>query len=427
MQHFKRWIVGLGIVVLMLGGCGDDPDDKDQDKPLDVSQLNVVAVQELDLMAGPINTSAYLAPDGEHFVHAKVSELCLYTISGEQERCIDLEEPELRLDNDLTFWSPDSRHLIVNVDFLRRFREPDIWIADMREGTLTNLTDDGFEGTPFDEEGKDAFTDLGARFINGGKQIAFVRYAGDYDPAKGASIMSMNIDGSDLKEIGTIAIEQMYSIFAFDQAPNRKQWAYNYFPNDLDNPAIATWITNAKFEQPRKVGVYEYRRDGDVLTSPAWWVEFSADGEYLMTYSDLVWGQYATQTITAEDGTRRLDPQISPFRIFRIKDGQSFMLNEQYLVRGAAWAPDGHAFAYIVTDQLLEDGPGLYISERPGEPGRLVLAGMFLPPTTRNRQPLTWANNNTLLLGNFPPEKIYIVKLGTGPAITTLPTTEADD
>ncbi|HEX3053601.1 MAG TPA: hypothetical protein VHP83_23275 [Aggregatilineaceae bacterium] len=423
MHQFRQWIVGLGIAALLLSGCGDDEKDEEQTKPLDVSKLNVISIQELDMLAGPGRTSAYLAPDGESFAYVDGTALCLYTISGEQQRCIDLEEPNLHLDNELTFWSPDSRHLILATDFLRQYRDPDIWVADMRMGTLTNLTDDNFEGSLLlnDEEVEPGFIDLGARFINEGQRLVFVRYPYNREQSQTATIMSMKVDGSDLKEIGKIQTDQRYSIFALDQSPARKQWAYNYFPGDLDDPNIGTWVTDAQFEHPRKVGVFDYRRDDETITAPAWWVEFSADGQYLMSYSDQLFIQsYPPPTITPEGEYPRFDPKASPLRIFNVKDGQSFLADETYFARSAAWAPDGHAYAYIVTDQLLQggqDGPGLYLSAGPGEPGRLVLPGMFLPPTSMNRQPLTWASNNTILLGSFPPEKTIIVQLGEGASI----------
>jgi hypothetical protein len=137
-----------------------------------------------------------------------------------------------------------------------------------------------------------------------------------------------------------------------------------------------------------------------------------------MTYSNRALGEYI--------GSEGLlpAPQSSPIRIFAINDGQVFLPDEQYLVQGRAWAPSGHAFAYVVFDPLQEEGSGLYLSAGPGEPGRLVLPGRFLPPTARNHQPLTWTSNDTILLRTSRPEKIVIVQLGEGPSVATNATAE---
>jgi hypothetical protein len=411
MHQFRRWIVGLGILVL-LGGAGNKIAAENPEQ-IDVSKLNVISIQEIDLMAGPGRTSAHLAPDGQHFAYISSGAVCLYTVSGEQQRCIDLSALGLPLDTEQTQWSPDSCHLTLATDFLRTFRDPDIWVADLCTGTLANLTDDHFAGNPFDEEAEQGFADLGARFIDEGERLVFGRYRYGGDRPQIASIMSIKLDGTDLQTIGTIQTQSQFSIFSFDQSPDRTQWAYNYFPNDLDDPDSGTWIADAQFDQPHHVGVFEYASGNETLTSPAWWVEFSPDGQYLMTYSDRALGQYI--------GSEGLlpAPQISPIRIFAVNDGQVFLPDEQYLVRGGTWAPSGHAFAYVVFDPQQEEGSGLYLSAGPGEPSRLVLPGMFLPPTSRSHQPLTWTSNNTLLFGTFPPEKIVIVQLGEGPSVST--------
>src|SRR5690606_33692252 len=79
---------------------------------IDVSTLSAEVIQTYDgIMAGPTNTSAYLSPDGEQFIHINHEELCVYAISGEQQHCATLEDETRRIDRESVAWSRDSRYV----------------------------------------------------------------------------------------------------------------------------------------------------------------------------------------------------------------------------------------------------------------------------------------------------------------------------
>ena len=56
------------------------------EQAFDASSLSVAGTTELDLLAGPAATSAYLAPDGKHFAYLKGKTLCIYA-EDQQENC----------------------------------------------------------------------------------------------------------------------------------------------------------------------------------------------------------------------------------------------------------------------------------------------------------------------------------------------------
>jgi len=379
MHQFKQWIILLGSIGLMLGGCGhDEQKAAAPPQPLDVSQLNIISVQELDLLTGPLRITAYLAPDGQHFAYINGDGLCIYTLSGERVHGFELGDRLLKtFDSETVRWSPDSRYLTIGIHLARYPRIADIWVADTTAGTLSNLTEEEIANEP-------RWIDCGARFV--GKKLVFIRYPADAEGVQVAAVMSINPDGSALQEIGTLTISQALSVLALAPAPDQKSWAFNYLQEDTDDPDQGVWLVNARFQNPRQIGA---------ITSTPWWIEFSPDGQYLMTYAD-------------------------ELQIYKVEDGRVFLADQQYLVRSGAWAPSGHALVYLVNNKRLGEENGLYLSAGPGEPGRLVLPGMFLPPTARGRQPLMWASSNTILLGSVPPDQTIIVQLGEGESNATL-------
>ncbi len=103
--------------------------------------LTVAGTTDIDLLAGPARTAAYLAPDGAHFAYLKGSTLCLYA-GDQQQQCVDVSQLG-SIDSETPRWSPDSRYLAFNENFFQYFRDPDIWVWDTANNVLRDITDDG--------------------------------------------------------------------------------------------------------------------------------------------------------------------------------------------------------------------------------------------------------------------------------------------
>ncbi len=93
----------------------------------------------LDLIAGPGNTAAFLAPDGSRFAYLNNRELCLYSLSGEKRDCIALDR-DIHVNPETLRWSPDSTKLAFSEDFIYSFRDSDIWLYDTETNALTDVT-----------------------------------------------------------------------------------------------------------------------------------------------------------------------------------------------------------------------------------------------------------------------------------------------
>jgi hypothetical protein len=129
------------------------------------------------------------------------------------------------------------------------------------------------------------------------------------------------------------------------------------------------------------------------VNQPPLGMAFSADGKFL-----LLLGLDATNT--------RVDA-----RVLDLATAKLVQVDANRTVMGVAWSPIGSALAYVTTDRA---GPGgLFLANRPGEPGRQLLKGAFIPPVCCGNLPFTWASNDTMILGNAENLKTTLyIKLG---------------
>ncbi len=90
-----------------------------------------------------------LSPDGTTIVWEGNDELCLQVIN-EVKECIALPE---RFEGRVAFfeWSPDGRYISFQENALIYFTDADIWVVDVEEQAIINLTDDGDAEFGFNE------------------------------------------------------------------------------------------------------------------------------------------------------------------------------------------------------------------------------------------------------------------------------------
>ncbi len=342
-----------------------------------VSGLHVAGTTAFEMPSGAAGTAGFLAPDGQHFAHLEGKAFCLYAEAG-QQNCIDLSNMG-GLDRESPRWSPDSRYLAFNENFFQYFLEPDIWVWDTVENTLTDVTDDGLEKVTFLTTPDEGMTtlDILPHWLPDGR-IVFLRYAHEDGDTLPPDIYAINPDGSGLEQFGTINAVDAFAIYTFDVSADRL--VYIYYPAG-DSPFAGVWISDLSGANARML--YKADRQSGVLPTS---VDFSADARsVLVTFQSNLQPSY--------------QPDDSNARVIDVETGDLTLIDPDHFVGGAGWSPQGSALVYAVTsrgDNI--DANGLYLTAAPGEPGALLLAGDYAPTSSQWRQPIGWGANNSVLV-----------------------------
>lgn len=356
--------------------------------PVDADTLEVIGTTEFELIAGPGNRAAFLAPDGKRFVYLNRDRaMCLYMRDADTpERCVDYGEPIGRIDLESIVWSPDSRYVTFTENFFIYLVDADIWVWDTTTNALQNLTDDGDNRI---EMGEDTWKsiDVAPTWLEDGR-ILFMRYSRVNDENQPPEILVIAPDGSGLEQLGTLEAATGFAAFALDVQAD--QLVYNYFRSDDAENGLWTSALDGSdaqqvFASEQETIIYK------VYSSP--------DGRSAMIHTPSRIGQPA--------------PENSMMRFVDLESGDALLIDPERYVSAAGWSPDGSVLAYLVTDRTNEAESGLYITETPGEAGRLILQGLFNAPTSRLSQPLTWGANNVILLSRSPEEGVLLVELGS--------------
>lgn len=363
----------------------------------DYAAIKVLDMTRIELPSGPGDTSVILSPDGSRVLSIAQREMCLFAPAQvgpwAKLKCVDkTADSRIRGPSDMR-WSPDSKALLMPtyMEALVMFRDTDITVFDPDTFVTTVLTDDGVRDGLMNNR-QPADFDLSARWVDE-DTIAFFRYAvpaGGLTGREGPWVMTVNTDGSTAKQASKVIIPQGYVLYALAISPDGRRYAHPIeIPDDPENAGIYI----AEFGgAPRRLASVEGFGKG--LSG----IQFSADGKYLMVLgsSDDTEGNQIVHVIDAESG-----------EIIRIAPDQP--------LAGAAWAPTGSALAYIVRDRENANNPGgLFAASAPGEPGRLLVGGLFNASTCCTNEPFVWASNDTMILGNAEDASITVTYVQLG-------------
>ncbi len=343
----------------------------------DVSGLRVAGTTVFDMPSGAVGSSGFLAPDGQHFAYLAGKAFCLYADAGKQD-CIDLA-PINTIDGTSPRWSPDSRYVAFTENFFQYFLEPDIWVWDTVENTLTDITDDGLEDVNFltNPDARMDTLDILPHWLPDGR-IVFLRYARTGGETLPPDVYAIDPDGSGLEQLGTIHSVDAFAIYTFDVSAD--SLVYIYYPAG-DSPFAGVWISDLSGENARKLMATD-RASGIVPVS----VDFSADARYV-----LVSFQSNFQPSS--------DPQASLAQVLDVAGGDVRLIDPDHFVGGAGWSPQGSALVYTVSAREGDTAAnGLYLSAAPGDPGVRLLAGDYTPTSIQWRQPIGWGAENTVLV-----------------------------
>ncbi len=351
----------------------------------DVENLTLGGTTELDLMAGPAATGAYLAPDGERFVHLNRDSLCVY--EGDQEQtCVDLS-PIRSLDSESLRWSPDSRYIVLTENFYIMFIDPDIWLIDTSDGTLTDLTDDG--PNEIEISGNNwSNIDLMPSWTDDG-QLIFARYSRVSGTIMPPEIRQIAVDGSGETLLGMIDTnDDPFAIYTMDVW--RDKLVYLYFAQD-DTPNNGIWISDLNGENKRQI-IHAERE------TPISAVEMSPDGRYIL------------YKLEAANVTSEYTPETSWMQVVDVETGKNILIDSEQFVAGAGWSPEGSALVYNTYDPLDRTG-AVFVTDMPGKDGTRLLDGRYNIGTPRIRQFLTWGTNNVILLSKSPEQGVVLMQL----------------
>jgi len=350
---------------------------------------------KLDLIAGPMGTAAYLAPDGSRFAYLKAKELCTYSLAGVQGDCVTFDR-DTHIDADTVQWSPDSTKLTFTENFLTTFRDSDIWLYDTQTNSLKDVTPDPnhVKNVLSNDDPQVVFTvDLAPHWSSDSQSIYFIRYSFSKFSEIVPKFYRLNLVDGTVQPVSSALPKTnfRFSVYSFALSPDNSTMAYNL--DSQRSNQDGTWFVDAATQEPKFVAA----PPKDIHP---WTYQFSSDSNFLLIIG-----------LDIKGGFEQREPEASPIYTLPVLGGQQQQVNTGTYVNSAGWGPQSSELAYTTFDQVNPDKEGLYITDTLGQSGNLVLPGRFVVPTPPNRTPILWAANNTILLSQAPDYKLVVVQL----------------
>ncbi|MBI1258433.1 MAG: hypothetical protein GC204_13260 [Chloroflexi bacterium] len=362
---------------------------KATEQPFDASSLSIAGTTDLDLLAGPAATSAYLAPDGEHFAYLKGKTLCIYA-RDQQQNCTDLSDAMRRIDSESIRWSPDSRYIVLTEEFFRSFTEPDIWVFDTTTSTIKDITDDGVSKI---ELGSSTWKniDIVPHWTPDG-QIIFLRYSRLDGQITAPEIHQIAPDGSAETTLGTLnSNDDPFAIYNFDIGHDKLVYAYT---SQARSASDGVWISDLDGQNARQLS---HQPETALLTG----MKLSPDERFILV------------NMEQRDFAAKPTPENSRMVVVDSSSGEQILIDPEQNVSGAGWSPTGSALVYITRSLEDSNDNPVFLTNTPGVGGRQLtsLEGTFNMATPLLQQTLGWGANNTILLSHSPTTGIVLVHL----------------
>lgn len=396
MQVVKRAIGLAGVLALVLNAVVFAQDDNAA-----ANQLVVTNVTEIEL-DGSISArmGAYLAPDGSQYaLTAMPDEICFFSLPDNvQTVCGAMPEDSFPDPGTIT-WSPDSRYVaLIDNTVLRSTDDSDILLIDSQDGTVTNLTDDGYTGSILSDL-VSAMIDLEPRWVDD-TTIAFLRYRREvYEEALPAELYTVSVDGGDPELMRVLTLSKgTLDVYVMDWLVGTQSYAVSL--NQMQTPIFGImYARDGAFPVPvNMVNTRGSRQEG------IWAVSISSDGQYVFSVDRAALERNLAET----EGIER-----SPVQVTNTTTLKTELITSDHPVSEAGWSPQGNGLLYIVRYGEETELNGLYLTPAIGEPGTQLLPGRYQTPVVNAIRPIMWASNNTTLLYDSNNEQLLLIELGT--------------
>ncbi len=340
-----------------------------------------------------------LSPDGQWLAASAPEALCTFDVASLAERaCGDLEGPNVALSEHDVVWAPDSSRLAFTEQSLTLNVDGDLWLMDATTGELTNVTDDGYEGTIafLDRPPADGRidVDLAPTWSPDGGAITISRSTMVDEAWTGTEIVNIDPDTGDVEPLTTVSTERFVVHQGMEWAPDRQRLFYSVESFDVPSTEHGVWVFDPSTGRSSQlIGI-----DPD-FGSPAV-IEVAATGDVGL----IVYPRYV--------GIRPSDPDdwvmladLSSGELTPI-DPAGGTMDDDVVVRTATFAADGAEVLFATYDQ--EVGR-LLLHGLPEGKAAEVAASIDWAPTIRYPGGgLDWAGDGTVLAADGRDEGIVL-------------------
>jgi dipeptidyl aminopeptidase/acylaminoacyl peptidase len=334
-----------------------------------------------------------MSPDGASIAGVRPAvgyargELCTFELVTLAERaCTSVADlgSTLRLE-DVT-WSPDGSHLAFTANAFQTFKDGDLWLMDAATGEVTNLDDDGFQGSlPFGDDATDALVtvDVSPAFTPDGRSVSFSRTTWEGGTHSGNDIATVPVDGGEPTSLAKVSDGIGAAYFGMAWTTDGTRLAYSLHEPDPDHPGNGIWLMDAD-----GTGRHLLAGRTDVeLGAPAV-AQISRAGDRL-----LAWYPVAAMRYSGPDALALIDMTTGDATSLGIDDADSPVA----AITLATFSPDGSALLEVTTrtnpDHQVRIRDLASGTVMPLLPEGLESAG----PPQYGMMP-TWATNGTVLI-----------------------------
>ncbi|MDQ4099129.1 MAG: hypothetical protein M3121_01355 [Chloroflexota bacterium] len=158
---------------------------------------------------------AAISPDGQWIAGVGPErEFCVWAAESSESTC---DGEGLRIQLATITWAPDSSAVAFSLEAASFFIDSDLYLFDVEEGALTNMTDDGLEELPFSETPSEpVHVDTHPAWSPDGSELIFARTTipAEEDAAWPTTIMRIEREGGEPEEVYLIRPAEPFIIFS---------------------------------------------------------------------------------------------------------------------------------------------------------------------------------------------------------------------
>ncbi|MCA9859023.1 MAG: PD40 domain-containing protein, partial [Thermomicrobiales bacterium] len=199
----------------------------------------------------PDGRAVAMSPDGTYLavVVPPQGSLCIYAVETMAEvSCADLSVLNTMLRIEDVVWSPDSTMIAFSEQAFITFEDGDLWVMDATTGTLTNLTDDGFDGNLLSQDDEDItfWIDVAPAWTPDSQFITFSRSEFENSQHVGNVVAQVPAAGGAIETLAEITDEAPgVWYYRGEWSPDGARLYYSVTYQDPENPDNGIWVYDA--------------------------------------------------------------------------------------------------------------------------------------------------------------------------------------